>query len=243
MTPPSLPQPLDRLPDDRHPGAPAGTRRPMPLPGGDKSASPHAAQWPHRSPQSASPTRPPGGEHSGRLPGPDGLDPLASGAQPPHRVHAFDLPATPTSVGAARRAVRALLTRWGTDDEVRDNAVIVTSELVTNAVTHSASERIACRLHSTADRLRIEVEDQNRAAALPTPRQPDPDDQSGRGLLLVAALSRDWGVTGTRRSARVVWAELATAPDAAPSSVPHPDRLTPHSAEGRPAHAPLFTKP
>ncbi|MEU6607241.1 ATP-binding protein [Streptomyces shenzhenensis] len=243
MTPPSLPQPLDRLPDDRSSGAPAGTWRPALLPGGDRSASPRAAQWPHRSPQPASSTRPPGGEPAGRLPGPDGLDPLASGAQPARRVHAFDLPATPASVGAARRAVRALLTSWGTGEDVRDNAVIVTSELVTNAVTHSASERIACRLHSTAGRLRIEVEDQNRAAALPTPRRPDPDDQSGRGLLLVEALSRDWGVTGTHRSGRVVWAELATATDTAPSPAPQPDRPTPHSAEGRPAHGPLFPQP
>ncbi|MFF0226808.1 ATP-binding protein [Streptomyces sp. NPDC004629] len=158
-------------------------------------------------------------------------------------MHAFDLPATPASVGAARRAVRALLTSWGIDDEVRDNAVLVTSELVTNAVNHSASERIACRLHSAAGRLRIEVEDQNRAAALPAPRRPDPDDQSGRGLLLVEALSRDWGVTGTHRSARVVWAELATTTGTAPSPAPLPDRPARHPAEGRPAHGPLPTQP
>ncbi|MER6530452.1 ATP-binding protein [Streptomyces sp. NPDC001508] len=245
MTAPLLPQPLDRLPDDRSAGAaPAGAWQPAPLPGGDRSASPHAAPWPRRSPQSASSTRPPGGEHAGRLPGPDGPDPLASGSQPPGHVHALDLPATPASVAAARRAVRALLTGWGTDEEVRDNAVLVTSELVTNAVTHSASERIACRLHSTAGRLRIEVEDQNRAAALPAPRRPDPNDQSGRGLLLVEALSRDWGVTGTPRSARVVWAELATTTGAAPSPAPRPDRPTPHPDEGRPpAHGPMFTQP
>ncbi|MFJ8790723.1 ATP-binding protein [Streptomyces sp. NPDC102462] len=242
MTAPSLPQPLDRPPDDRSAGAapPRGWR---PAPGGDRSGGPHAAPWPHRPPQSAGSSRPPGGEHAGRLPGPDGPDPLASGAQPPGPAHAFELPATPASVGAARRAVRALLTSWGTDDEVRDNAVLVTSELVTNAVTHSASERIACRVHSAADRLRIEVEDQNRAAALPAPRRPDPDDQSGRGLLLVEALSLDWGVTGTHRSARVVWAELSTTAGPAPSPAPRPGRPAPHSAEGRPDHGPLSAQP
>ncbi|MFB7499106.1 ATP-binding protein [Streptomyces sp. NPDC056161] len=243
MTPPSFPQPLDRLSDDRSPDGPPGNWRPGLVPGREKFAGSHGADRSCCSTLSAGSTRPPGGEHAGRLPGPDGPDPLASGAQPPGRLHAFDLPATPESVGAARRAVRELLTGWGTGDDVLDNAVIVTSELVTNAVNHSASERIACRLRATPGRLRIEVEDQNRAAALPTPRRPDPDDQNGRGLLLVEALSCDWGVADARRSARVVWAELTTSPDTGAPSAPHPDRSTPHSAEGRLPHGPWFTQP
>ncbi|MFH8447804.1 ATP-binding protein [Streptomyces fungicidicus] len=123
------------------------------------------------------------------------------------------MPATPASVRTARGGVRELLTAWGVDDDVRDNAVVVTSELVTNALTHAAGDRIVCRLRLLADRVRIEVEDQARGLALPMLRRPGPDDQNGRGLLLVDTLSSDWAVTRPPgRPGRVVWAELATAP-------------------------------
>ncbi|AOR36852.1 hypothetical protein BFF78_03190 [Streptomyces fodineus] len=128
----------------------------------------------------------------------------------PRSAAAFDLPAQPAAVGTARRVVQHLLTAWGVSEQPRDSAVLVISELVTNAVVHTAGERIACRLHGTADRIRIEVEDQEGGPALPVVRRHRPDDQHGRGLFLVHALSVDWGVTPVSgRSARVVWAELS----------------------------------
>ncbi|MET8948788.1 ATP-binding protein [Streptomyces sp. NPDC004542] len=197
MPPPSLPQPLHRLPG-------AGPLEPLPADG-----------RPRRPAEAARPTRPPGGEHTGRLPGPQGPDRLASGAEPPRRTHAFVIASTPAAVAAARAGVRETLTAWGIGGDAADSAVLITSELVTNALTHSASERIGCRLLATPERLRIEVEDQNRGPLRPVPRQPDPDDQSGRGLLLVEALSTDWGLADLPgRYGRTVWAELATAPPA-----------------------------
>ncbi|WP_191874470.1 ATP-binding protein [Streptomyces filipinensis] len=176
-----------------------------PLPGAD------TAEHPHRPPLPAGVLVPPGGERPGRLPGPLGPDRLASGA-PPSRsapTTAFELPARPVAVGTARRAVRDLLAAWGVPADRRDDAVLVTSELVTNALVHTAGERIACRVHGTADRIRIEVEDQGGGHALPAARRPGPDDQHGRGLFLVDALSLDRGVAPVSgRSARVVWAEL-----------------------------------
>ncbi|GAA2247063.1 hypothetical protein GCM10010145_12720 [Streptomyces ruber] len=128
-----------------------------------------------------------------------------------HRTAAFDLSATPSSVAAARRTVRVLLEAWGVDDDTGDNAVLVVSELVTNALTHTGSVRIVCRLSWTGRRLRVEVEDQNGGGPLPLRREPGDDDQHGRGLLLVGALSRDWGVRDTAcGSGRVVWAEPAS---------------------------------
>ncbi|WP_235029212.1 ATP-binding protein [Streptomyces sp. 3213.3] len=107
-----------------------------------------------------------------------------------------------------------LLIAWGVREAVRGNAVVVTSELVTNALTHSASDWIVCEVRSTDGVLRIEVEDQNRGATLPAPGRPGPDDQGGRGLLLVTALSSDWGTTDVpHRSGRIVWAELTTDED------------------------------
>ncbi|WP_275409395.1 ATP-binding protein, partial [Streptomyces sp. SID12501] len=137
----------------------------------------------------------------------------------------FGLPATPASVGAARRKVRELLDAWLVDPDTSDNALLVTSELVTNALTHTASERIVCRLHLSAGRLRIEVEDENRGGTLPAQRRPGPDEQCGRGLLLVGVLSSDWGVRDAPHgSGRVVWSELLTEQaelaDAAPPATP-----------------------
>ncbi|MDN0197899.1 ATP-binding protein [Streptomyces sp. S.PNR 29] len=225
MAPPSLPQPLH------------------PLPAAQRSVRPSGAEHPGRPSETSCSTQPPGGGHPGRLPGPQGPDRLASGARPAQRNHAFGLPATPASVGLARRHVRELLTSWSGGDEIRDNAVVVTSELVTNALTHAAGEWIVCRLHIAAGRLRIEVEDESRGATLPVPRQPGPDEQNGRGLLLVDALSGAWGTADAPHgSGRVVWAELTTdpyepGPTASPPTVPS-TRPVPHSAEGPSPHAP-----
>ncbi|MGW0707198.1 ATP-binding protein [Streptomyces sp. NPDC002643] len=121
----------------------------------------------------------------------------------------FGLPATPASAGEARRTVRELLDEWGVSAETREDVLLITSELVTNALTHTTSEWIVCRLQMTGQRLRIEVEDQSGGDAQPTRRRPGPDDQNGRGLMLVGMLSSDWGVGDTpQRSGRVVWAEL-----------------------------------
>ncbi|WP_244189188.1 ATP-binding protein [Streptomyces incarnatus] len=153
--------------------------------------------------------RPPGGGRPGRLPGPLGPDRPASGDALARSAAAFDLPAQPAAVGTARRVVRDLLSAWGVPGGTRDDAVLVTSELVTNALVHAAGERITCRLHGTADRIRIEVEDQDGGPTRPAARRPGADDQHGRGLFLVDALCRDWGVTPVPgRPARVVWAEL-----------------------------------
>ncbi|GAA3292299.1 hypothetical protein GCM10020295_11240 [Streptomyces cinereospinus] len=152
----------------------------------------------------------------------------------------FVLPAVPESAGAARRAVRETLTAWHTGAGDVDNAVLVASELVTNAITHSGSERIVCRLHTTAARLRIEVEDQNLRPALPAPREAGPDDQNGRGLLLVAAVCAGWGVRpAPHHAGRVVWADVTTTrPRPVPTSpAAPPARPIPHSAEGPVPHA------
>lgn len=148
--------------------------------------------------------------HGLSSPRPSGVAPAAPGCLA-SGLRTFDLPATPASVRAARAGVRELLTARGVADEVRDNAVIVTSELVTNALTHAGGDRIVCRLRLSADRVRIEVEDEARGRDLPMLRRSGPGDQSGRGLLLVDTLSDDWAVTRTPgRTGRTVWAELRT---------------------------------
>lgn len=165
--------------------------------------------------------RSPGGGHTAPLPQPDGSGRLASGSRAPRETRAFDLPVAPASVRTARSGVRELLLARGVGDEACDNAVVVTSELVTNALTHSAGDRIVCRLHLSADVIRVEVEDQARGTGLPVLRRPGPDDQNGRGLLLVDALSDAWAVARVPgRPGRTVWAELPRK--AGPSSPASP---------------------
>lgn len=119
----------------------------------------------------------------------------------------WTFPAEPGAVRAARVAVRDRLRGWGLDSRADVTALLV-SELVTNALRH-ATGPIGVRLvRPTAPLgvLLVEVSD-----PLPDPPRelaPQPDDESGRGLQLVASSSRAWG---TRPGAvgKTVWFELA----------------------------------
>lgn len=171
--------------------------------------------------------------------GPAMYPPLGAEAYEPHRAGVFGLPALPASAGEARRTVRELLGEWGLRPETCEDALLITSELVTNALTHTDSEWIVCRLHITGHRLRIEVEDQNSGHAQPARRRPGPDDQNGRGLMLVGMLSSDWGVCDTpQRSGRVVWAELPS--EGRETAEPAPP-TAPYENEGIPLTDPSWT--
>ncbi|WP_229916527.1 ATP-binding protein [Streptomyces hydrogenans] len=125
---------------------------------------------------------------------------------PLHRF-AFELPARTESVGRARRLTEERLVLWGRGPEIRDTAALVVSELVTNAVLHTASSRIVCELRQGADALRIAVRDEGGPAG---PRIRDCGaDERGRGLLIVDALCASWGAERTGHgTAQIVWAEL-----------------------------------
>jgi anti-sigma regulatory factor (Ser/Thr protein kinase) len=110
-----------------------------------------------------------------------------------------------TAPREARRAVTAQLDRWRVDAEVADDLVLVTSELVTNALVH-ARPPVDLRLRAFADRVVLEVQDQDLLR--PRRRRPDDDDEHGRGLNIVEALSQEWG---TRRTGagKTVWCSVA----------------------------------
>ncbi|WP_317446913.1 ATP-binding protein [Streptomyces collinus] len=208
--PPEEPAPGPRPPAGEHPSRLGEPDGPGPLVCGDARSGPLVCGTAQPGPLLCGDALPDPHVTGESLPGPaftgDGL---------PGPTAAFELPALPPAVGTARRVVRDLLTVWGVAETVRDDAALVLSELVTNALVHAAGERVVCRVRGAADRVRLEIEDQNRGRALPFPRKPGPDEQNGRGLFLVAALSDDWGVTlAPGRPARIVWAELPTAPPA-----------------------------
>lgn len=129
--------------------------------------------------------------------------------RPSHR-DVFHLPALGAQVAEARRRLRALLSEWGVDEDMCSDAGLVLSELFTNAVRHSDSEKIVCGLRLTREALRLEVADEGRGTTEPRTREATTDEEGGRGLLLVGALSRTWGVHScTDGRGRVVWAVLA----------------------------------
>ncbi|MGK5532372.1 ATP-binding protein [Streptomyces sp. URMC 129] len=136
----------------------------------------------------------------------------APAARTPRQGERFALPALAESVATARSRVDRRLDHWGLPQETRDTARLVISELVTNAILHTDSHMVTCRLEATPrlDRLRIEVADEgcglDRRAA---PRRPSADAENGRGLMLLDALAARWGVLCPDQNAGcTVWAEL-----------------------------------
>ncbi|WP_329534636.1 ATP-binding protein [Streptomyces sp. NBC_01450] len=123
----------------------------------------------------------------------------------------FELAAHPGSVAQARHLTRARLSGWALSDDTCDTAVLVVSELVTNAIVHSASARVVCELHDGDDLVRIAVRDEGCAPGEPHPSPQRPDEEHGRGLLLVAAVCRSWGAQDTAPGL-LVWADLPRSP-------------------------------
>ncbi|MFK0111637.1 ATP-binding protein [Streptomyces sp. NPDC091217] len=115
----------------------------------------------------------------------------------------------------ARRRVRRHLCTWHLDSDSRDTAVLVVSELFTNAVLHSDGQTVICVLAVTEGRLFVQVEDDSTEQTAPKPRQAPVHDEGGRGLMLVEALSRRWGASRSedRGGGWIVWATLDVAPE------------------------------
>ncbi|MGV9993659.1 ATP-binding protein [Streptomyces sp. NPDC003374] len=102
---------------------------------------------------------------------------------------------------------RARLTGWSVCEDTCDTAALVVSELVTNAIVHTASSQIVCEVHDGDDLVRIAVRDEGCAPDEPHPSPRRPEEEHGRGLLLVDALCRAWGAQ-EQGAGLVVWAEL-----------------------------------
>ncbi|MGW3817817.1 ATP-binding protein [Streptomyces sp. NPDC005046] len=118
----------------------------------------------------------------------------------------------------ARRLTRSRLSGWAVCEDTCDTATLVVSELVTNAIVHAAGQRVVCELQDTDDLVRIAVCDEGCAPGEPHPSPQRPDEEHGRGLLLVAAVSRAWGAQDTGPGL-LVWAELARSAGRADDTV------------------------
>ncbi|NYI79277.1 SpoIIE family protein phosphatase [Nocardioides panzhihuensis] len=124
----------------------------------------------------------------------------------------------PTSVSEARHFARTVLAGWGLDD-LLDDAVLLTSELVTNAVTHAGTPMTVAVVRE-ADRLRIDVFDQHPNRVLPVGVNARPGaGEHGRGLLITSALSTAWGVE-YRKNHKRVWAAFALVEETLDADAP-----------------------
>lgn len=189
----------------------------------------------------------------------------ASDARGCARVEAT-LSGSPLAPGSARALLRKALAEWAElalpgaahlTGRVGDDATLIASELVTNAVVHAGTEvRLACGLEQETGALVVEVSDQHPSRA---PRGGEPEaaaleaPEYGRGLRLVAALSEAWGIT-YRPGSKTVWARLPTgeytagergdtcardhppAHDLRVAEFLAPDPLDPLAARGVPGH-------
>jgi anti-sigma regulatory factor (Ser/Thr protein kinase) len=124
------------------------------------------------------------------------------------------------SVARARSEVRVWL---GSSHPAIDDVVLATSELVTNAITHSDSapgDFIGLTVTEAKGIVYVEVTDAGSGASGPQIRK-DPDAKHGRGLLIVREISLDWG---TREHGyglgRTVWCAIGLASSSDALSVP-----------------------
>ncbi len=119
------------------------------------------------------------------------------------------LPPDPQAAAAARAFVQCTCVLWDLQATL-DPALLVVSELVTNAVVNARSQ-VTLRLRLRPDHLLVEVEDED--SRLPVLQQHnDWDALGGRGLMLVDALSVRWG-SQPCPFGKLVWAELPLVPD------------------------------
>jgi anti-sigma regulatory factor (Ser/Thr protein kinase) len=152
----------------------------------------------------------------------------------------------PQAAGIAREATRDALESWGLS-QVADDAILLVSELVGNAIRHAFNDGsdLELGLAVSGTVLRIEVCDADPQC--PQPRSPTEFDDSGFGFVLVQELASQWGVTQIGNG-KAVWAELNTGQEAAtpatqaPSATHAPSAAQATEAAATPAiHRPVIT--
>ncbi|MFJ2190282.1 ATP-binding protein [Kitasatospora sp. NPDC087861] len=130
------------------------------------------------------------------------------------RTFAARLDSRTESTPLARHLLRAYLAALPTGDRYPDIAELLLGELFANAVQHTdapADRLIEVRFALVHDRLRLEVHD--AGSGRPSLRSPAPDDEHGRGVLLINELAEKWGCCPRAGGiGKFVWALIAPAP-------------------------------
>lgn len=149
------------------------------------------------------------------------MDTMAPTRPAERRPLRHSLTAGPAAAAEARNYVRTAIAAWNVpvDSSV---AALLTSELVTNAIRHEAGERIKLQIACSCGHLRVYVHDTSRT--FPVPVDAPTEAEAGRGLMLVASLSTDWGCFRTPTGKAVYFtlalqADLDDGDDRSPQAV------------------------
>ena len=110
-----------------------------------------------------------------------------------------------SAIAPARHWARDRLTEAGVSNGRLDTAILLVSELVTNAVAH-ARPPVVLRVDVDAERTRVEVTDGARQQ-MPQVLDPPPTATGGRGVMFVDRLATRWGTT-RQSGSKAVWFEL-----------------------------------
>ena len=116
----------------------------------------------------------------------------------------------PLAAGQARSEVRAAIQTWQVPVD-QDIAILLASDLVTEAITHGEGGTLTLAIRCTRSALRVEVYHASR----PQPAGAGEPAGTGRGLVLVAGVSTEWGAFRTP-AGRAMYFTLAFEPDLPP---------------------------
>ncbi|MFG3099783.1 SpoIIE family protein phosphatase [Streptomyces sp. NPDC048182] len=129
--------------------------------------------------------------------------------------------AEPERIGTARRHLRDLLHDWP-DEEQRDSAVLLLSEMLTNVLVHTDTDALlVAEVTGRPGERRIRVEVTDNGDDLPHKRRPGEMASSGRGLMLIELLADNWGVA-PRGEGKSIWYEVYESAAGPEPAAPEP---------------------
>ena len=143
----------------------------------------------------------------------------------PHPRNRLTLADTPNAVGLARLHTADVLSHWGVPSDIVETVQLLVSELATNAVRHpkegeeqpslfsarNTVQTFEVSLEITGDAVRVSVWD--RDTRPPVLKEVGVEATGGRGVFIVAVMSRSWGHHPARgMPGKVVWAEVGLIP-------------------------------
>ena len=140
----------------------------------------------------------------------------------------------PAAAAEARSQVQAAICAWDLPVDP-DVAVLLTSELVTNAIRHEPGGTVMLVISCPCGQLRVDVHD--TSCSLPVLVDAPADAETGRGLMLVATLSADWGVYRTPEG-KAVYFTLAFEPALAEGGERGPQGFLRGDGESSPGASP-----
>lgn len=140
--------------------------------------------------------------------------------EPDERVSSLQLATLPSAAGWARRFTATVLHSWLMWPETIETAELLISEIVTNSIKAAGPPPAGPLTYSDLDRIgrivvtlrllpgQVVMEVADNDPCPPLLKDVDSESESGRGLLLVQALSKDWGFEYSPSGDKVVFAVL-----------------------------------